>query len=177
MMKKIVSSAFLLLAVLSFSFWGVFPQPLLAAETDTVTATVTAVVVSVSVADGNVAFGAVDQDSTQDTTTNGVNDSQTATNDGSVDLDFSIKAADTASWTLGETAGEETYTLDFCTSDCDGNPTWTSVGIDSTYVTLATSVAKDGTQEFDLQVGTPTTTTVVDEQSITVTVQASASAS
>jgi len=146
-----------------------------AASTDTVAATVTAQIFSVSVTDGTVAFLTVAQNSTQDTTTSGVNDSQTATNDGSVTAKFNIKAANStggAGWTLAGTAVSETYTMKSCTATCDSTPTWTSVGIDPSYATLAASVAESGTQEFDLQVGTPTSTTETTEQSITVTVQA-----
>lgn len=146
-----------------------------AASTDTVAATVTAQIYSVSVTDGTVAFLTVAQDSTQDTTTSGVDDSQTATNDGSVTAKFNIKATDStggSGWTLGGTAGSETYTMKFCTSDCDGTPTWNSVGIDPSYATLAASVVSTGNQVFDLQVGTPSSTTETTEQSITVTVQA-----
>lgn len=147
------------------------------AQTDTVAATVTAVVYAVSVLDGGVAFSTVAQNSTQDTTTGGVNDSQTATNDSSVTAKLSIKAQDStggAGWTLGPTAASETYTMKFCVTTCDASPTWTSVGIHPSYATLAASVAASGTQDFDLQVGTPTTTAETTQQSITVTVLAEA---
>ncbi len=149
-----------------------------AADTDSVAATVTAQIFSVSVADGSVAFGTVAQSSTKDTTTNGttgVDDSQTATNDGSVAAKFNIMAADStggAGWTLGSSADSETYTMKFCTTDCDGSPSWSSVGIDPSYATLAASVDASSGQTFDLQVGTPTSTTETTQQSITVTVQA-----
>lgn len=147
-----------------------------AATTGTVAATVTAVIYSVSLdnADG-VAFGSVAQSSTKDTTTAGVNDSTTATNNGSVAEKLNIKAVNSTGgtgWTLAAAAGSEAYTMKFCTSNCDSSPTWTSVGIDPAYETLAASVAKDGTQVFDLQVGTPTSTAVTTQQAITVTVQA-----
>lgn len=147
-----------------------------AGTTDTVAATVTAVIYSVSLDNGDgIAFGSVAQSSSGDTTTAGVNDSTTATNDGSVAAKFNIKAVDStggAGWTLGSNPGVETYGLNFCTSDCDGTPTWNSVGISPSYATLAVSVAATGTQVFDLQVETPTSTTETTEQAITVTVQA-----
>lgn len=146
-----------------------------AATTGTVAATVTAVIYSVSLDNGDgIAFGSVAQSSTQDTTTAGVDDSTTATNNGSVSEKLSIRAADSTDWTLGAAAGDETYTMQFCTSDCDGAPSWSDVGISPSYATLAASVAATGTQAFDLQVGTPTTTVATGEQSITVTILAEA---
>jgi len=148
-----------------------------AADTATVTATVSAQNVSVTITtDGSVDFSTINTSSTEDTTSGGVNDTETAQNNGNVTEDFNIKAADSSSsgagWTLGATADSETYTMKFCTSDCDGSPTWNSVGIDPSYQTLATGVAASGTQDFDLQVGTPTSTTDYNEQTITVTIQA-----
>ncbi len=141
----------------------------------TVTATVTAQNISVSLDNGDgVSFGTIGTSSTKDTTTNGVNDSTTATNNGNITEKFNIKSENTASgnWTLGATAGSETYTMKFCTATCDSTPSWTSVGISPSYEVLAASVATSGTQVFDLQVGTPTVTTHYDAQTITVTIQA-----
>lgn len=149
-----------------------------AATTGTVAATVTAVIYSVSLDNGDgIAFGNVAQNSTQDTTTAGVDDSTTATNNGSVAEKLNIKAGNStggAGWTLAGTAGSETYTMKSCVTTCDSSPSWSSVGIDPSYVTLAASVSVSGTQTFDLQVGTPTSTTETAQQSITVTVQAAA---
>lgn len=143
-----------------------------AATTANVTATVTAQNISVSVADGGVAFGTIGLSSTADTTTTGVNDSQTATNDGNISEQFNIKAGNTTGWTLAATAGSNQYAMKFCKTTCDTTPTWTAVGIDPSYATLATGIAALGTQVFDLQVGSPTTTTDYNQQTITVTVQA-----
>lgn len=157
-----------------------FASGVRAGTTATVTATVTAQNVSVTITtDGSVAFSTINTSSTEDTTSNGVNDTETAQNNGNVTEDFNIKAADSSSsgagWTLGASAGSETYTMKSCTSGCDGTPTWNAVGIEPDYETLATGVAASGTQDFDLQVGTPTSTTDYNEQTITVTVQAVAS--
>jgi hypothetical protein len=145
-------------------------------STDSVAATVTAQIFSVSLDNGDgIAFGTIATSSAQDTTTSGVNDSTTATNDGSVAAKFNIQSTDStggAGWTLGAAASSETYTMKFCVTTCDSSPAWNSVGIDPAYQTLAASVAKDGTQVFDLQVGTPTSTVVTAEQSVTVTIQA-----
>lgn len=171
----ILFRAFAVISICLLVFSPFLGKIVRATSTDTVAATVTAEIYSVSVTDGSVAFQTVAQDSTEDTTTNGVNDSQTSTNDGSVAAKFEIKAADStggSGWTLGGTAGSETYTMKFCTSNCDSSPTWNSVGIDPSYTTLAASVDASNSQEFDLQVGTPTSTSETSEQSITVTVLA-----
>lgn len=173
MIKKLSFSRLFAAFLIFFSLTLV---PLAAADTTgTVTATVTAQNVSVSVSDGAVSFGTVTTSDTQDTTSGGVDDSQTATNDGNVTEDFSIKATDSTNWTLDTSAGDETYTMKSCTSDCDGSPTWNAVGIDPSYQTLSTSVAASGSTTFDLQVGTPTSTTSYTEQTITVTILAAAS--
>ena len=169
------------LAFLTISTFCLLISPFLvkivrADTTDTVAATVTAQIYSVSITDGSVSFSTVAQNSTQDTTTNGVDDSQTAANDGTVAAKFEIKAQDStggSGWTLGASAGSETYTMKFCTSSCDSSPSWSSVGIHPSYATLAASVDASGNQAFDLQVGTPTSTTETNQQSITVTVLAS----
>jgi len=145
-------------------------------STGTVNASVTAQIFSVSLDNGDgIAFGVIPANSAQDTTTNGVNDSTTATNNGSVAAKFNIKAVDStggAGWILASSAGSEQFVMKFCTATCDATPSWTSVGIHPAYATLAASVAKDGTQVFDLQIGTPVSTVVTAQQAITVTVQA-----
>jgi len=143
-----------------------------ATDSGTVTATVTAQNISVSLDNTTIAFGTIGTASTKDTTTGGVNTSITATNNGNVAEKLNIMAANSTNWTLGATAGSETYTMKYCTATCDTTPSWSAVGISPSYAVLAASVAKDATQVFDLQVGTPTTTVNYTEQSMTVTVQA-----
>lgn len=173
-MSKKSSLLILVAAVLTAGFVA---KSALAASTAPVTAKVTAENISVSLDKSDVNFGTVAASSTKDTTTAGVNDSITATNNGNVLEDFNIQAANSTStgagWTLAGTAGPETYTLKYCTVTCDTSPSWTSVGISPSYQKFADSVAAtSGTQTFDMQVGTPTTTSDFYEQSISVTVQA-----
>lgn len=142
-----------------------------AATTGAVTATVTVQSISITVTDGTVAYGTLGTSSTKDTTSSGVNDSQTATNDGNVTEDFNILGQSSGAWTLGSTADSETYTHKWCTSDCDGTPTWTA--LTTSYQTLVASIAASGgTQIFDLEIGTPTSTSTYTEQSVDITVQA-----
>jgi hypothetical protein len=142
-----------------------------AASTGTVTATVTAQNISVSVSDGSVAYGTVALSSSSDTTSSGVNDSQTATNDGNITETFNIKdAGTTAAWTIAGTVGADNYKHEFCTTTCDSTPSWTA--LTANYQTLAASVSTSGTQVFDLKLNTPTSSSSYTQQSLTVTVQA-----
>jgi len=171
-----MSKKSLKLLLLSFVLVSIFSLVVVlgvkAADEGTVTATVTAQHVSITVSDGSVAFGTVNSGSYGDTTDDGVDNSQTATNTGSVTEDFTIKADDTANWTLESSAGTNQYTLDHCTSSCDDSPSWSAISTD--YGALASSITASNSQDFDLRVGTPTSTTY-GEQTITVTVLAAAS--
>ena len=143
-----------------------------AATSATVTATVTAQNVSVNVTDGTVAYGTLATSTTQDTTSGGLNDSQTATNNGNVTEDFNIRGQNSANWTLGASAGADTYRHRFCITTCDSSPTWTA--LTTSNQTLASSVSTSGTQIFDLEIATPTSSTNYTQQSVDVIVQASA---
>lgn len=166
--KKLI---FLLFIFFSLIFSAVLLGRVRATDTGEVTATVTARNISVSVDNPSVVFGTIGVGSSADTTTNGTHDTTTATNNGNVTEDINIKGADvTAGWTLQAIAGSEQYTMKYCITTCDATPAWVSMSTD--YVSLKDDLAKDGTQLFDLQVGTPTITTNFTEQSITITVQA-----
>jgi len=146
-----------------------------AAETAQVSATVTVQNISVSVSDGSIDYGTLAPGGSEDTTNNGVNDTQTATNDGNVNEDFNIKGENVTtgcSWTLSTSAGDEQYSHEICTTDCDSSPTWTALS--TSYTTLATGVTPSGTQDFDLKITVPTSTTCDQQATVTVTVQASA---
>lgn len=150
-----------------------FSGVVIAQDTDTVTATVTAQNVAVSVADGTVAYGTLSLSGTNDTTLGNLNDSQTATNDGNVNVDLNIRGQNSANWTLAGTQGANEYRHRFCTTDCDGTPVWTA--LTTNYQALAASVAASGTQVFDLEIGVPSSTTFYTQQSVDVQVQATAS--
>jgi len=143
------------------------------ATTATVTATVTVENVAVTVSDGTVTYGTLSTSATSDTTSGGLDDSQTATNTGNVASDISIRGQDSANWTLAGSVGSDQYEHDFCTSDCDSSPSWTA--LTTSYQTLASSVASSGTQDFDLKISTPSSSSNYSQQSVDVTVQISAS--
>ena len=145
-----------------------------AATTAVVAATVTAQNVSITLTtDGAVAYGTQTVSATADTTSNGVNDTETVQNNGNVAEDFDISGAASAAWTLAATAGANQYAHKFCITTCDSSPTWTA--LTGSNQALATSVAASGTQAFDLQLLMPTSTASYAEQTLNVTVTASAS--
>jgi hypothetical protein len=148
-------------------------SPATAATTAAVTATVTAQNISVSVTDGSISYGTIALSSNGDTTSNGINDSQTATNNGNVTQDINIRGANSAAWTLAASAGADQYAHKFCTTTCDTSPSWTA--LTTSYATLTAGVAASGTQVFDLQILTPSSSSSYSQQSVDVTVQAVAS--
>ncbi len=139
-----------------------------AATTGTVAATVTVQNISVSVTDGTVAYGTLGTGSSADTNPA---DTQTATNNGNITENLNIKGQNSANWTLGASAGADTYVHKFCTASCTTPPT-NYTALTTNYQTLAASVVTSGTQTFDLEISTPTTSTNYTQQSVDVTVQA-----
>ncbi|KKO02706.1 hypothetical protein LCGC14_0101550 [marine sediment metagenome] len=141
------------------------------ATTDDVSATVTAQLVSVSVSDGIVEYGILALNTTEDTVT--LVDTQTATNDGNVAADLSIRSSDAVggtTWELAVSAGSDAFIHEF---SIDAGVSWAAFNVDNvTYSTLVNNVAASGNQTFDLKIGTPTASTDNVEKTITVTVQA-----
>lgn len=142
-----------------------------AAQTDSITATVTVQNISVTIADGTVAYGTLATSNNQNTTASGLDDSQTATNNGNITENFNIMGQDSAAWELADTAGSEAYTHKFCITTCDSSPSWTAFNEDG-YTTLATGISASGNQVFDLQIGTPISTATYTQQVVDITVQA-----
>jgi len=172
-MKKLKNYLKLAVALLVLALPVVSVGKAFAASTGTVSATITPQNISVSVSDGSVAYGTLGLSSSEDTTTAGVNDSQTATNDGNVTEDFNIRSTDAtggSAWTLGATPGADQYAHSYCTSNCDASPTWNNMT--TSYSSLATGVSTSGNQLFDLQIETPTSSSDFVQKSITVTIQA-----
>lgn len=164
---SVISTSILLFGI------GIMLFPIQAADEAAVTATVTVQNVSVTVSDGTVTYGTLTTSSTANTNASGLNDSQTATNNGNVTSDLNIKGQNTAAWTLAGTIGADQYKHDFCITNCDASPTW--VALTTNYQTLTTGVAASETQVFDLRINTPSSSTSFTQQSANVTVQAVAS--
>jgi len=154
-----------------FSFLIVSGFPVQAASTATVTATVTVQNISVSVSDGTVAYGTLSLNTSAGT--NG-SDTQTATNNGNVTETLLIKGQNTAAWTLAATAGSDQYRHMFCTSSC-ASPTTNYTALTTSNQTLGSSIATSGTATFDLYLTSPTSSSSYTQQSVDVTVTATAS--
>ncbi len=166
-MKNILISA--ILVILASFLVGISIK---AAQTGTVSATVTAKSISVTVSDGGVAYGTLVLDSEQDTTSGGVNDTQAAQNNGNVTEDFNIKtshAVGGTQWSVGASAGANTFVHSF---SINGGSAWEVLQTYDSYETLATSITATNTQNFDLKIHTPTSSSDYQQKTITVTVQA-----
>lgn len=170
--QKISKKLLTIASLLSLSLFLVLSNlPVQAATTATVTATVTVQNVSVTVSDGTVAYGTLALNTSSGT--NG-SDTQTATNNGNVAEDLLIKGQNTASWTLGGTAGANQYIHRFCTSSCASAPT-NYTALTTSNQTLSSAVASSGTATFDLYITTPTSSASYTQQSVDITITASAS--
>ena len=153
--------------------------PALDGTTGNVAVTVSAQNISVSVTDGTVDYGVLGLSSSEDTTSGGVDDSQTATNDGNIAEDFNVSSTNATGgtgWTLAGTIGADQYKHSFCNTGsgspdpCDTGATWSAMS--TSYGTLATNVSAAGTNKFDLKIDTPSSVSDYVAKSITVTVQA-----
>ncbi len=128
----------------------------------------TTAIISVSVSNGAVTYSFVAPGGSKNTTSSGLNNTQTLTNNGSLAEDFNIKGQNTACpWTLSATSGTDQYVHEFSTN---GGTNWTA--LTTSYQTLATNISTNGTQNFDLRLTTPTSTNCYSQQSVDVTIQA-----
>ena len=121
--------------------------------------------------DGIVAYGILGQNVQKSTID--LTDTQTVKNDGNVPEDFSIKtsvATGGTGWTLGSSAGTNIFVHEFSSN---GGGAWTKFITADTYsaTLLATNVAVNGTQNFDLRITSPTSSDSV-QKSITITILA-----
>ena len=138
--------------------------------------TLTYPLISVSVSDGSVAYGILATSTSKDTTSGGLNDSQSATNDGTAAEDFNIIGQSSANWTLAGSPGANQYSHQFCKAGsgspdpCDASPTWTSLS--TSYQQLASNIASTSSQRFDLKINTPTSTSATAQQTVNITIQA-----
>jgi C1A family cysteine protease len=127
-------------------------------------------VVSVAVTSGTVTYGTVALGTTKNTITLG--QTQTAKNDGTVAENFKIMSSDATrsggtTWMLASAQGNNQFTHAFSTN---GGSSWTAMT--TSYQTLKTGVAPNGTQTFDLQIGMPTATDDYQEHTVIVTILA-----
>ena len=148
-----------------------------ALTTADVSATVTAELITITVADGTVDYGILPINASEDTVN--LVQTQVVTNAGNVDVDLEVKSSDATggtAWNLAASAGSDAFTHRFCVTNCDSAPVWTAFNPDNnTVVTMATNIAAtSGTQDFDLEIGTPSSVSDNVLKTITVTVLATA---
>mgnify|MGYP001608595627 CR=1 FL=1 len=155
------------LAVAVFAI--VLGQSARAASTATVAATVTATNLAVSVSDGSIAFGSVALN-TATTTAGGTGQTQTVSNDGSNAV-INVKSGNATggtTWTLGTSAGSDTFKLEGSTTTGSAYMTFQAT---DTYLTASSSSASLTTGPLDFRFTTPTASTDFVQKSLTVTVQ------
>ena len=144
---------------------------------DTVSLTITytpppAVSISLST-DGAVAFGYQAPNTTQDTTSSGLNDPETVSVDtGPANLDVrSTTFSDgSVTWTLNTANGADQVLWEFSNNDGTG---WTTFAAADTLYTFDTNVSQGATRNLSLRLTTPTSTASLSQQSTTVTIVAS----
>jgi hypothetical protein len=129
-------------------------------------------IVSMTVGSGSVNYGILALGSTQDTTGGGVNSTQIAANSGDAAVDFNIQSSQAVraagvDWNLAAAAGVNQFTLKCST---DGGLSWTP--LTNSYQVLAADIAPGNSQNFDLQIGMPSSVTDPFQHTVTVTVQA-----
>jgi hypothetical protein len=144
-----------------------------ASSSATVASTVTIQSVSVSVASGTVSYGTLATNTSKSTIASDLNDTQTVTNNGNVNEEFDVQGQNSTNWTLGSSPGADTYEEQFCKTTCTSPPTNFTALTTSNQV-LATSVAALGTSSLDLRITTPTSSSVTTQQSVDVTILATA---
>lgn len=153
-----------------------------AANTANVSATVTAELITIVVADGVVDYGILPISTIKNTTTGtngGADGTQTVTNNSNVIVNLDVKSSDAVGgtqWNLAGSIGADAFTHKFCVTTCNSSPTWIAFNANNTtYVSLATNIAaSSGTQDFDLEIGTPSSVSDNTLKTITVTVLATA---
>lgn len=163
-MKKLVVTALSLVLVLPF----IFASLTSAADTGTVTATVTLQNISVSITNNaTFAYGTLAASSTKSTVE--LSSTITATNNGNIAEKFNISGANTTGcvWTLAGTIGADQYKHEFSTTG-----TFPGTALTGSYQQLAASVASSGTQNFDLRISVPSSSSCYTEATAVVTVQA-----
>lgn len=174
-MKKLFS----LVALVAIFGWSVSGLAK-AADTGTVTATVTVAVASVTLSQSSFAYGSVPVNTASSTLALWSGAGIVATNTGS-EASFDLSSSDSTGWTLSGTSNaDNNFMHKFCNDTADdctlpaGQANYDSNPMTTSYSELDPSVAYNETVAFQLQVLTPQVPTSFVQQSITVTLQASA---
>lgn len=144
--------------------------------TGTVAATVMAKNISLTVAPGTVTYGNLALGASRTTLNSGggANALQTVTNNGNVLEDFTIKGANSVSgdWILDSSnATASHYVHEF---SVNGGSNWTALTLIDAALGAGSVASNGGTQDFDLKITTPQTTSGngFNQQTVNVTVTA-----
>ena len=142
----------------------------------TVTATVTVQNFSVALhAPGTVAYGTLAQNTSYGTVNTPASDTQEAGNNGNSAEDLNIIGTNSTDWNLSFSSGsQDKYKHTFCTATCSTPPTNYTTLSSQSYQVLSNDLAAQSSQSFDLRITTPNPSTVFTQQSVDVTVQATA---
>ncbi len=131
----------------------------------------TPAVVSVTItSDGTVSYGTLAASGTKSTIELG--DTQIVKNDGNLAEDFTIKtsvATGGTQWSLGSVPGVNTFVHEFSTNGGGG---WTKFTTADSYQSFVSNIAANGTQNLDLRITLPTSSTDSQQKSITITILA-----
>lgn len=133
-----------------------------------VSATVSATNLAISVTDGSIAFGQVPLNTA--TSTVGTDETQTASNDGSI-AQLNVKASNATNgtaWTLGTSSASDIFTLAVSTTTGSSYVGFTAP---DTYLTASTAFASLTTLPLDFRFTTPTASSDFVQKSLTITVQ------
>jgi hypothetical protein len=128
------------------------------------------IIISVAVtSDGTISFGTLGSGQARSTTAAELNDTQVAQNDTNIAEDFNIKTVAPAGWTLGPTAGPDTYVYEFSTNS---GGAWTKFITSDAYQTLVTNIAPSATTNLDLRFTSPNPSSSSLQKNVSVTIQA-----
>ncbi len=167
----IIQATFLSPLITAVGVFDIFGLRATAATTN-IAATVTPQNISLTVSPTSVAYGNVALSSTKSTTQ--VSSSITVNNNGNVTEDISGTSTDATGgstpWNLAAAAGSDAYAHNFSIND---GAAWTTFNVDNTtYATIKSGLTSTASTTLDLLIWTPTTSTVYDAKSITVSLQA-----
>lgn len=125
--------------------------------------------VSVTVtSDGMVEYGAV----ASSRSTLDLGDTQSVQNDGTLTANLNIKTSNAIGgipWVVGLAPGSDVYMHEY---SANGGGAWTLFSSADTYQTLTIGLAPGNSQNFDLRLTVPTTTSDTIQKSLSITIQA-----
>ncbi len=131
----------------------------------------TPAVVSVTItSDGTISYGTIANSATKSTIE--LSDAQVVKNDGNLAEDFTIKtstATGGVQWNLGDLPGIDTFVHEF---SINGGGAWTKFTTADSYQTFVNNIAAAATQNLDLRITAPSSSTDFQQKNITVTILA-----